>query len=459
MTNPQVSATTSYHKSKSRGNDANATVSNVSPAEEGWPDPVPLPDELTPVLPLDFSMLPQSVRPFIEDVAERMQCPADFPAVGIMIVLSGVVGRKVCIRPKKYDDWTVVPNLWGVAIGRPGLMKTPAIDEPLKFLKRLEIEAKKMFDTEMEKYCIEEMVGKLAHRQAESTMSKALKNGEDAHSIAAELLSQKKDIPTRTRYVVTDSTVEKLGEILNENPNGVTLVRDELYGWLRTLEKDGHESARGFYLEAWNGNGRYSYDRIGRGNIDIEAAVLSLIGSIQPGRLMEYVRVATQGGAGDDGLLQRLQLAVWPDCPGPWRNVDRWPDSQAKQSVFDVINNLSRLDASSVGAEFEGDISFLRFDHEAQQVFDTWRCGLEQRLRSDELHPALESHLAKYRSLIPSFAYRRTVVGRILGKGKRRGAGRIQGTASVLASRKHRVAGRRWGNLPAPAVRRPIPGR
>jgi hypothetical protein len=46
----------------------------------------------------------------------------------------------------------------------------------------------------------------------------------------------------------------------------------------------------------------------------------------------------------------------------------------------------------------------VRFSEEAQEVFDQWRDELEIRLRSTELSPALESHLAKYRSLMPSLA-------------------------------------------------------
>lgn len=114
---------------------------------------------------------------------------------------------------------------------------------------------------------------------------------------------------------------------------------------LEGLDKDGHEAARGFYLEAWNGTGRYTYDRIGRGTIDIDAAVVSMIGTIQPSRLAEYVASAVRGGSGDDGLIQRFQLAVWPDCPSRWRNVDRWPDTKAKglpTTWFVVWMNLAR---------------------------------------------------------------------------------------------------------------------
>ncbi len=47
---------------------------------------------------------------------------------------------------------------------------------------------------------------------------------------------------------------------------------------------------------------------------------------------------------------------------------------------------------------------FLRFDAAAQELFDAWRGDVEQTLRAEEDHPVLLSHLAKYRSLMPSLA-------------------------------------------------------
>lgn len=59
-----------------------------------------------------------------------------------------------------------------------------------------------------------------------------------------------------------------------------------------------------------------------------------------------------------------------------------------------------------VGGEIDPDnkIPFLRFALEAQGLFVEWRGELEARLRTGGLPEALESHLAKYRSLIPSLA-------------------------------------------------------
>ena len=49
---------------------------------------------------------------------------------------------------------------------------------------------------------------------------------------------------------VSDTTLEKMHEILSHNPGGVLIYRDELMGFLESWEKKGHESDRSFYLEA-----------------------------------------------------------------------------------------------------------------------------------------------------------------------------------------------------------------
>ena len=46
-----------------------------------WPQPQPLPDGLPSVPAFEAELLPEAFRPWVMDVAERMQCPPDYPAV------------------------------------------------------------------------------------------------------------------------------------------------------------------------------------------------------------------------------------------------------------------------------------------------------------------------------------------------------------------------------------------
>src|SRR5262249_12032677 len=50
------------------------------------------------------------------------------------------------------------------------------------------------------------------------------------------------------------------------------------------------------------------------------------------------------------------------------------------------------------------ELPFFRFTPDAQDLFDAWRLDLEGNLRSEDEHPIVISHLAKFRSLMPSLA-------------------------------------------------------
>ena len=123
---------------------------------------------------------------------------------------------------------------------------------------------------------------------------------------------------------------------------------------------------------------------------------MSMLGGIQPGRLRFYLAEAIQDNPNNDGLIQRFQVLVWPDPSPEWTYVDRMPDAEAINQVARVFEKLVTLDP-----EYPLRIRFAR---DAQALFVEFLAELEAKVRGGELHPALTSHLAKYRSLMPSLA-------------------------------------------------------
>jgi len=371
-----------------------------------WAYPEKLPSAFPAVPVLPEGMLPGALRHWIVDIAERQQVPLEFVAIPALIALATVVGRKIGIRPKQRDDWTVIPNLWGAIIGRPGVLKSPAMKAALAPLDRLIATAAERYQQDLAK-------GK-AQLAAHEARIKAIKHAMEqvakkpapgpGGKTLAELTQELADVEAHApvvfverRYRTNDSTVEKLGELFQENPTGLMLFRDELSGWLRSLDKSGREGDREFFLEAWNGDGSFTVDRIGRGTIHIPALCLSMCGGIQPGKLESYIADAVAGGAGDDGLMQRFQLLVWPDVDADWINVDRYPNTAAKNAAYKVYEALDAYHTAGTLC--------LPFEPDAQELFDAWRAELEASLRDGSLAcTALEAHLAKYRSLMPSLA-------------------------------------------------------
>jgi putative DNA primase/helicase len=332
------------------------------------------------------------------DIAHRMQCPADFPAVAALVALSSLIGARAVIQPKARDDWQVVPNLWGAVVGRPGVKKSPALGEALKPLHRLQAA---VFELNKAAHEAWELDCKVAEMQADSNEKKAKGLASKDPAGARELL-QPVDTPAEPlarRLIVNDATVEKLGELMEQNPWGTLSYRDELYGLLTSLDKQGQEGSRAFYLTSYDGNQGYTFDRIARGTVHIPRVCLAMIGGIQPGRIQEYVRGAVAGGSADDGLLQRFGLTVWPDVTGDYVHVDQWPDTPAKQTAWAVFERLAVLEPDS-----DTDPVIWRFTPAAQEVFVEWLVPFETEIRGDALHPAMVSHLAKYRKLIPALA-------------------------------------------------------
>lgn len=367
--------------------------------------PEPLP-ELPNVLPFKYSYLPNVLTDYVKDISERMQCPPDFAAVGALVMMGSIIGRKVGIRPKCKDDWTVIPNLWGAAVGNSGVMKSPTLAAVLAPIKKLQTAAYVAYDQKKTEYEAQDELNKMKQSVKKTEARKALKGNKDA-DVSGLLEATTEGEPVLKRYITNNASYEALGELLMENPNGLLVESDEIIGLLKQLDANGQEVARSFYLTAADGDKPYTFDRIMRGKgLHIDALCLSIIGGVQPGILAEYVRQATGGGTGADGLLQRFGLMVYPDISPNWIEIDRKPNVGACEAVKALVDKLNNLNPKDMGAEGDtyGGISFLRFDEAAQSVFSKWRAALEHRLRSGEEHPAIVSHLAKYRKLIPSLA-------------------------------------------------------
>ena len=374
-----------------KGRPASSTVAGP---EEDWPDPLPLAGDMPAVESLAADMLPTSFRALAADIADRMQVPIDYPGAAMVVTLAGAVNRRAAIQPKARDSgWIVTPNLWGAVVGRPGYKKSPVLEAITGPLRAIQTE-----------WFLKHEAATAEHERAREVHALKINAWKQ---LATAALKEGKRVPDRPpdsaadpeckRLIVTDATAEALHKVLSKNPAGVLVLRDELTGWLTQLDKSGRECERAFCLEAWNGTSGFTMDRVERGIVHAEYVCMSLLGGIQPGRLRSYLTDALADGPGDDGLIQRFQVMVWPDLPSGWELVDRKPDSEAERTAGQVLRRLVNLPASTPPMLF-------RFAPDAQELFNEWYGELQLRLRGGTLHEALAAHLSKYASLMPSLA-------------------------------------------------------
>lgn len=374
---------------------------STGPGADDWPDPTPIVTSLPPVQPFTPDLLPAPLRDYCFDVADRQQAPVDFVAVVALCALGAVLGNRVRAYPKLRDDWLVTPNIWGAIIGRPSAMKTPGMRAALTPLYRLQDRMREDWLRQSQEAKVEAMLAGFDAKEAKKQAEKAMKAGnKDAarEIIEAMLKVAEGDEGSPPRLIVNDATVEKLGELLNENPRGLLLERDELPGWLARMSREEFQGERAFYLEAFNGDGQFTYDRIGRGTVHIENCTLSVIGGAQPSKIAHLVRGALTG-ENDDGLVQRLQLAAWPDDIHSWKWVDRQPNGAAREAYDRVFEDLNALALARVESPLT-----MRFGAEGHAMFRRWMTEIQTEARTGNIAPALESHLLKMPKTIASLA-------------------------------------------------------
>lgn len=383
-----------------------STVTPIRPdvvVEEPWPERKKIESGCEPVPSMDAAMLPWRLRDWIVDVAEHACLPIEMVAMPAVSVLGTVVGRKFVIEPS--PGFHVAGNIWSLFVAPPASKKSAALSAGKAPLGPLIARAREDHRQNALKLKARAAAIKQRIRKAERG---------DAGGVDEALLMEiyqelDRCNATERRYTTSDSTVAALGELLIQNPNGLLVCRDEIAGLFAMLDDPRAPGDREFYLEGWVGTGDHTLDRIGRGlNLYIPSHCLSVAGATQPGKIRRLVSDAVDDGSKSDGLLQRFQLFVWPDRLPAYRRCGAPLDIAARDRAYGVFSWLASAEPAGV-SDTVSDRGWctMRFDGDAQAVYDAWLDSLESRLReSEELTaaPAYAAHLGKYRSLAPKLA-------------------------------------------------------
>src|SRR5215813_10630779 len=171
---------------------------------EQWPQPKPLPAGLAPVEPFTSEFLPDALAPWVEDIANRLQCAPDYMSVTALTELGAVIGRRIGVKPQAKTDWIEIPNVWGGFIGRPGMLKSPAMGEALRPIHRLEAEAAKENEIAQQAYAAGLDAYKLRRQVNKKLVRDKLKANKDSE-IDLDFGEAPKE-PTPVRYRTNDTT-------------------------------------------------------------------------------------------------------------------------------------------------------------------------------------------------------------------------------------------------------------
>lgn len=271
------------------------------------PKPTPQPTEEYEDFPLHT--LPESVQRFVREHSEAMNADPVMIAAPLLGCMFGAVGNARTARVKA--GWEQPSVGWFAVVGESGTMKSPAMRPAVRALVDLQQQAAVDFSVENAEY-------QEVYRRWDA-QSKKLR---PAPPVA----------PTMQRFVVDDVTMESLSRILNENPNGVVAVLDELQALVRGM--DAYRQGRGSDVAKWltmYDAGMMIVDRKHQQEpIIIPRGAVSIVGSTQPGIMRRMI----SGEHMENGFAARLLVAMPP------RVARRFVDYEVPSSVNDSISKL-----------------------------------------------------------------------------------------------------------------------
>ncbi len=299
-----------------------ASASNRIVSGPVFGDPVDLFSVATvPQIPLD--VLPAPVARYAADQAQLMGCDHSVVAMAALAAAASCINDGIQIQPKRHDPtWTESARLWVAIVGSPSTKKSPAISKAVHHVKAIDRARRDVSEAGQAKWSAQHAKWKSAKKRDEVDAAPEPK------------------APPAQRALVEDVTVEALGEVLKDNPQGVLVLRDELTGWLGAMDaykggSKGGGSDRANWLELYNG-GQRSIDRVMRGSVFIPNWSACLVGGIQPDMMR---RVAAS--MGNDGLLQRFIPVVARQMEGA--GEDRAPDMHAIERYRALFDHLSAI--------------------------------------------------------------------------------------------------------------------
>jgi hypothetical protein len=292
--------------------------------------------------PFPVELLPDPVGAFVAEAAERLSTDPVLVAFPMLASIAATIGNRR--RIELWEDWREPPILWLAGVAAPGSMKTPAADKALQFIRQRQHEAFIAHDSALADYEAEKREHDRASRRR------------DAEPTAPP------ERPVAERALVDDITIEALGPILQDNPNGLLVARDELSGWFDFDRYSGGKGGGevGRWLSCY-GAAPLTVDRKLSGTFYVPAAAVSITGTIQPKVLARVIGSKHI----DNGLLQRFILAAPP------RRMKEIPSGDVDFATVEAVRSIFKTLATIRPAE-DGSPLVLDLEPEAAEAWETF---------------------------------------------------------------------------------------
>lgn len=361
-------------------------------AKKDWPDPdMAIGQPVRPPAPVmsdqEFAQVFGPWSGWIKSAAETKNAPTDYVAISLLSTASAAIGNSRWAVP--WEGWKEPPVLWAMLVGDPSAGKSPALDAVLDPMKEIERDLSDEYRRKREEWEAENELAAFSLAQWKADAKAAMAEGGEPPSKPKE--ADAGAPPVRERICITDITTEKVADLLSRTWRGLLLARDELSGWLSSMDRYNGGGDRPFWLEAYGGRS-YTIDRKNSPEpIIVDHLSVAIVGGTQPDKL-----AALLVKCDDDGLLARF-MTVFPDVVPLSRPNNILDEAKAIDAIRQLRGLPHGTDESGNRRPF-----FIHFTDDAADALQAFR---EQcREWEKEASGLFKSHIGKMPGLVVRIA-------------------------------------------------------
>jgi hypothetical protein len=322
-----------------------------------------------------IEIFPNEIQHFIIESSITLGMSTDYMGCAFMWMLSLIVGNSMVIEVK--PGWKEVATLWIAVVGKPGIGKTPSINQMIAPLRSLNVKEQKDYQKNYQKFIDYEALDK--------------KNKEYCEEVKK---------PKNKQFIVGDVTIEALVDLHEENPNAIGIFKDELAGWFKDMNKYRAGSDLEFWLSSWSGS-PISLNRKTSKNAFVDKPFIPVLGGIQPSIFDEF----SNGANKENGFVDRILISY------PELTVNHYNNSYISAEALEWYNDFvvsMKTNIEKLFLKFDENDQIqpevVKFEKESEREWIRIHDKYTDIQNSDNENEYMKSMLPKQKSYIPRFA-------------------------------------------------------
>lgn len=310
------------------------------------------------------------IQNLIFELQDKLNYNIEYSSSAILSACSTAIGSRFKVEVKR-NAWYEKCNLYVIMVGIAGSIKSHPLSFAYLPLYEKDKESYEKYKQELKDYRINQ-------QRAFEEKGKGIEK------------------PIYIKTVINDFTPEAMAFSHSYNLKGISIVVDELKGWINNFDRYNTGSEEQMYLSLWSGKS-WLIDRKTQEPIRIDDPFVNVIGTIQP----KFIQDFANGDKSDNGFLDRM-LFVYPkqEQPNLWNNKEL--DYTHIKNYEVLINNL--LDLNKLAelkyeeTESSENLNILNFDKEAKDHLFNWQNEEENRLlnRSNNYEKSIFAKIQNY---------------------------------------------------------------